>query len=533
MTEEKIPEYARVRSWELALVAVAALLALLLGFSRLGAPSLWHDEAVQVLVAKNIVETGHAVLPSGRPHPVAPVFNAILAAFIALFGDAESVVRAPSVLFGALNVALVYVLTRPLLGRATALLAAFALALSPWSLAWSRQARFYAAQQTFYLLTLCAAWRMMERRELRAVITYGIAALIAYLLGVGTSLHSVLFLGPVAAYALALKWGQSPFIWPCTAKRRDTHTQVHHQLNGDCPYLGGIALMTGIVGALTVISYWLTLPEHDATVVFGAARPEIVVGDPEQTSVLYYFSWLRRNLSSGFLLLAMVGFVLMLAREGRRGAYAALAFWVPILALSFVIAYRRHRFMYFAFPIYTMAFSYGLVMLIRFLPRARRSWLHALLAAMIVLFVVRLSFSAAALVGDSIEVARGGDTTLATRHPQYRKPALYVRDHRHEDTVVIADTYVTALYYLGRVDHWYPSKYLPWEAWEVGSEGLKTTDDLQAYMAEYPKGYFLAEWYRFQFFDEQKDDRAWVNAHMRRIEEACSEDVTVYAWGLK
>jgi hypothetical protein len=275
------------------------------------------------------------------------------------------------------------------------------------------------------------------------------------------------------------------------------------------------------------------LPSHDAQVVFSAIRPNVITSDPNKASPFYYFSWLYGNLGTGFFLLALLGFLLMLVREGRRGLFAACAFWAPVSALSFLLAYRDHRFMFFAFPLYTAAFSYALVVLTLCVLRAGRSWKHALLAAAILLFGVRLSMSAVALLRDSLEVARGADTTLATRHPQYRKPCLYVRDHLDADTVVLADTYVTALYYIGQVDNWYPSRYLPWESWEVGQEGLKTLHDLQTYVAEHPKGYFLAEWFRFLHFDVLAEDRAWVSAHMKRIEEASSGDVILYAWGME
>ena len=73
MTEIEAVDRKPITGWEMVLVAAAVVAALALGFANLGAPSLWHDEAVQVLVAKNIAETGHAVLPSGKPHPVAPL----------------------------------------------------------------------------------------------------------------------------------------------------------------------------------------------------------------------------------------------------------------------------------------------------------------------------------------------------------------------------------------------------------------------------------------------------------------------------
>jgi 4-amino-4-deoxy-L-arabinose transferase-like glycosyltransferase len=505
-SEIQNPKYA----WEMVCVSAALAIALMLGFSNLGAPSLWHDEAVQVLVAKSIAETGRALLPSGQPHPVAPVFNGGIAAFITLFGDSEAAVRAPSVVFAAVNVLLTYLLARPLLGRPTALVAAFALALSPWSVAWSRQARFYSAQQTFYLLTLWAGWRMMSREKVSAMIGYGVCALCAYLLGIGTSLHSLLFLGPIGAYALCMAAYQ---------KRLNSRWVV-------------FCALAALAGALTLLGYYLVLPARDAAVVFSAARPPVVMGDPEQTSRLYYVSWLYGNLGVGFFLLATLGFLLMIVREKSRGIFAALAFLIPLLLLSVLIGYRRHRFLLFAFPIYTMAFSYGIVVLTHYVLRADRTWRHVLLSVVIAIFGLRLGVSAISLVSDSIDVARGADTTLATRHPQYRKPCLYAREHLAPDVVVIADTYVTALYYVGRVDTWFPSRFMPWEAWEIGNEGLRTLEDLKEYMAQHPKGYFIAEWYRFEHFDAQKEERDWVNAHMRRIAEASSGDVTLYAWGI-
>ena len=486
------------------LVAVACALALGLGFSHLGGPSLWHDEAVQVMVAKSIAETGRPLLPSGEVHPVAPVYCAVLAAFIVLIGDAESVVRAPSVLFGALNVLLTFLVLRPLLGRAAAIVAAFGLALSPWSLAWSRQARFYALQQTLYLGAMWAAWRFASKDEAKKALAYSSLALVLYVLALGTALHSVIFVGTVAAYAF--------FMGVYEGRLKSRWTLM-------CAVLA-------MAGVLTLAVYALTLPLGDFKAVFVNSG----IG-PGLSS--FYLAWLDGNLSRGYFLLAMLGFVLMCVREGRRGLFAALAFWAPIAALSCLLAYHRHRFMYFAYPFYVAAYAYAAVQLLRFAATARRSWGRAVLAAIIAVFGARVALSTYRLTRDTLDVARGADTTLATRHPQWRKPCLYVRDHLDAGTVVITTTYMPTLYYVGRDDTWFPSLHLCWEVWETGLEGLKTAEELGPYMAEHPKGYFLAEWFRFLHFDAFKEDRAFVDAHMTRIDEASTGDVYLYAWGLE
>ncbi|MCL4694123.1 MAG: glycosyltransferase family 39 protein, partial [Candidatus Hydrogenedentes bacterium] len=130
-------------TWERVAVALAALAALLLGFSNLAAPSLWHDELIHVFVAKGIPDHGLPLLLGGTVFTEGTLYNYLLALQILLFGDGEFAVRAPSVVFNALNVLLTYGILRRLLGGPTAVVAAVALALSPWSIAWARQARFY------------------------------------------------------------------------------------------------------------------------------------------------------------------------------------------------------------------------------------------------------------------------------------------------------------------------------------------------------------------------------------------------------
>ncbi|HOT51247.1 MAG TPA: DUF2723 domain-containing protein, partial [Candidatus Hydrogenedentes bacterium] len=398
-----------------------------------------------------------------------------------------------------------------------ALLAAFAMAFSPWTVAWAREARFYTMQQTCYLLFVWAFWKGIQGTENQpqqsaaSSVPIAAAALGAYLAGLMVSLHSLLFLCVSGLFSAVMAAGE---------RRLRSRWTV-------------LAVATGLLAAGTLVFYRLTLPAHDASVVFSAASSNAHVYDPAQGRPMYYVGWLWDNLGSGFFLLAAAGTLLMIAREGRRGVYMALAFWGPLLVLSLALAYRRHRFLFFAFPFYTAAFSYAIAVAAPWIFRARcGSPGRKIAAAAAFLFIARVAWSGMLLAGDSLEAARGADTTLATRHPQFRTPCLYVRERLTPDTVVVADTYVSALYYIGRVDEWFPSARLPSERWEIGTEGLKTLDDLKAFVARHPKGYFIAEWYRFGFFPEQEADRAWVNEHMVRIEEASTGDVTLYAWGI-
>ncbi|GMV93543.1 MAG: hypothetical protein AMXMBFR82_33210 [Candidatus Hydrogenedentota bacterium] len=500
-------------TWERVAVALAALAALLLGFSNLAAPSLWHDELIHVFVAKGIPEHGLPLLLGGTVFTEGTLYNYLLALQILLFGDGEFSVRAPSVVFNAVNVLLTYVILRRLLGGPTAVVAAVGLALSPWSIAWARQARFYSLQQTFYLAMMYALWQTCEARGGKASIRWGATTVLAYLGGLLSGPHSVFFLGPAGAY-VGLR-----FLYERKLKSRWT----------------AMIAVVVIAGVLTLAGHFLTLPKAEFDAIFKEAQigqPPPNPRDWDQADPLYYFRFFTNNLSTGYFILAGIGVAWMTWREGRLGLYVALAILVPLLVLNFLIGYRRHRFVFFAYPFYVAAFAYAMVRLAAFLATWRRSWIRMAAAAVILVFALRLSVSTVRLVRDTLGVAGGADETLAVVHPEWRKPSHYVRDHL-DGAAVLCTTYITAKYYVGQVDNWYPSRVVVWEHIESGMEGLQTLDDLQAYVREHPKGYFIAEYRRFHHWPHLfAEDVAWVEANMKLIDEACGDDVFVYAWGM-
>ncbi len=501
------------RRWEMYALGGAVLLALALGGHRLAGAALWHDELVHLYVAKGILETGWPHLPSGHPYGSATAYNYLLAGTIALLGDGEAAVRAPSVLLSALNVVLVFLLVRRLAGPGTAVVTALLLAVSPWAVAWAREARFYALQQTLYLLLLWIVWSLFEEPSARSMLKKALAAAVVYVAGVLTALHSILFIAPLGLFAVGAG------LFDRTRRLRW--------------FLFVVALAVTV--AATMGCYYLTLPQADKLVVFKESglggQLDDRAADPQRHDRLFYFRYLWENFSVGFWVLSLLGTVWIIAREGRRGWYLALAFWAPVLVLTFGIGYRRYRFMYFAYPFYIALHAYAIVQLTRYVITARASWGRAALAIVIVAFGARLAWSQAGLISRTLVVANGSHETLANSHPQWREPCQYVRA-RLDGAAVLTTTYLTTLYYVGRADEWYPSREMIWEYIESGSMGLKDLSELQAFMAKHPRGYFLAEWRRFEGLRYVAEDVAWVQQHMRRIDEACSKDVTVYAWGM-
>lgn len=498
--------------WEWGLVCAASATAGTLGFANLGLPALWHDELIHVYAGKSILETGLPLLQGGAPYTGGPLHSYLLAGVIAVFGDSEVAVRAPTVCFAMVNVLITYLIARRLFGRATALTAAFLLATSPWTVAWSRQARFYTMNQTAYLAMMYAYWRLCESGAWKQWVRWGSGVMGGFVGGLASAPHGILFLGPIGAYA-----GLQAIV-ARTARSR---------------WVVVIAV-TLLAGLATLAVFYLSLPrqEHDAIFKEGQlldqpARPNI---DHDQADSLYYFRFFTNNLSRGYFVLAVCGFALMIIGEGRRGVFAATGFGAPVIVLNYLIGYRRHRFMFFAYPFFVIACAYALVRAAAFLVSARRSPWRLAAAVPVFVFLVRVGVSTVDLVEDSVWVARGEDVTLAVAHPQWRMPCAYVRAHA-EGTAVLTTSYLPVYHYVGRVDNWYPSRIVVWERVETGLHGLEGLSELRAFMAEHPKGYFIAEYRRFEHSHLLTEDVAWVRANMRRVDEACSGDITVYAWG--
>lgn len=133
------------------LFSLIILLSLVLRFFKLGSvpPSLYWDEASLGYNAYSVLKTGRdefgikfpldKFIAFGDYKPVGYIYATI--APIALFGLNEFAVRFPSALAGTLMVVLSFFLARKLLGNPNiALVSAFLLAISPWSLHLSRAA---------------------------------------------------------------------------------------------------------------------------------------------------------------------------------------------------------------------------------------------------------------------------------------------------------------------------------------------------------------------------------------------------------
>lgn len=173
-----VPEFSsRVRLWinefvyQYGLLILVTLLAAVLRFYKLGEWSFWGDELFSV---------------SGREDG----FNytlvrqslslALIQEVVSIHGISEWSARLVPALVGILSVPLLYWPVKKMFGPAVGLLSGLLLALSPWHLYWSQNARFYTALLLFYSLALLIFYLGLEadrpRYLLVSLLLLGLAA---------------------------------------------------------------------------------------------------------------------------------------------------------------------------------------------------------------------------------------------------------------------------------------------------------------------------------------------------------------------
>ena len=399
------------------------LLALALRLWRASAASLRGDEAFSVLFASRSLADLLGQLRAAEPHP--PLYYVGLHLWMRLAGDGELAVRLPSILAGALLVPLVYALARTWAPGAPAVLASLLVAVNPFLLWHSQDARMYTLLPAFAAASLGFATRALDSRSGRPIHYVGLVAasvltMYTHYAGVYVLLAENVAAGYVAARALGRRGDR-------------THPSAPSLVQAGGPWLASQAAVVALclpwwVYAREVLLgrnvVWLT--SLDLPTLLRQAWYAYSLGptvDPRAAPLL----------AAPFLPPLAIGLV-RLARS-RPGQVVALCLAVPLLA-AYVTSLRRPVFLdrYFVFvvPVYAVALAAGLAGL-----RARSRTLFAanLLAV--------LAVSASALAGYYL------DPRLA-KSPDWRGAGGYVVAHYRPGDVLVLNSPDPALAYYVR-----------------------------------------------------------------------------------
>lgn len=183
-----------VNRWWWPAIVVTTLLGLGIRLWEVTFHGAWFDEGYYAYLAATggPIEIVRAVLASP---PSAPLYALILDAWVAIFGDLDLAIRLPSVLAGTATIPATVWLVRELTGRrGQGLLAATLVAVSPFAVQLSQEARPYALGALTLTTALAAQWRWRHTARARDA---GIAVVLA-IVAVHVHYLSAVVLGLVA-----------------------------------------------------------------------------------------------------------------------------------------------------------------------------------------------------------------------------------------------------------------------------------------------------------------------------------------------
>lgn len=298
-------------------LAVVVVVAAMLRLTALGRQSLWFDEIDVVVRAqrpfREVLKTFTTAGENG------PFYNLLLALWIRVAGISEVAVRFPSAVAGTLSVPLLYLLGRRMAGSSVALLAAGLLAISPYHVWYSQEAKMYAL---IVLLALLSSVTLVEALERNRAVWWVAWAVVTTLMFY-THVVSILVFAAQALYVVLARRS-----WP---GRERGFLLAAAALT--LPYIPvGLWAFDVVSGRARSwqpdVSLWDVL--HVVIVKFAVFRADQAV---ERWAGLLY------------VVLAVCGAV-VLARRGERGRWWLLAgslALVPVVGL-FVVSLRQSVF---------------------------------------------------------------------------------------------------------------------------------------------------------------------------------------------
>lgn len=351
----------RRRQWPPWLIPVLIFaVALGLRLLNLGYHSLWFDEAMSAFwaarPASEIWRVGLALTEDKHP----PLYYLMLHGWTALFGASDAAVRALGVLLGALAVFPTYGIGLRLGDRRAAAIGALLLALNPFLIWYSQEARMFMPATTFVLFGLYGLLRLAEEAacpdpgaRVRGSGTVVLSVLLI-VVGFSAALYTYLF----SAFMLPVA-----FIWLILlgwqARRCGSAVRIL------APGMAALGLTVLLFLPLARAAWQVSGAEATGGRAFAG-----MAGAVWQLLGVYAVGWpgwpaaVMGLLTAGAAMLTLAGLFLPRNRAGHVPGGVLLAIWlgVPLLAGGLLLARDRTVFAesrYFIFLAPALCLAWG------------------------------------------------------------------------------------------------------------------------------------------------------------------------------
>lgn len=321
-------------------LALITLLAAALRFFKLGEWSFWIDEIFTINRAQAHYRNWELILANIPPaRNWIPLSVILTAQVLNLFGVSEWSARLVSAAIGIITIPILYFPMKKIFGYQVTLIALLLLAVSPWHIFWSQNARFYTSLMLFSTLALFAFYFGFEKDR----PIYFIAFYLLFYLALSERMIAI-FIVPVVAVYLVLLW------FPQLEKPRGYKSK--NILILSAPLITFIIYQLFLL--ITTGSYmFITDVDALAGPIDNPIRLLIIIvlsiGVPVTCFAFFSGIYLLRNIDRKYLFVFITGvlplFILLLANPFvftvERYVFFTLAFWLILASVGIKMIFLR------------------------------------------------------------------------------------------------------------------------------------------------------------------------------------------------
>jgi 4-amino-4-deoxy-L-arabinose transferase-like glycosyltransferase len=402
------------------LLSLITLLGAALRFYRLGAQSLWLDEVVTATAPSH--RSFQDLIAWTQNDNQMPIYNAITWA-LAPIGHGEAFLRLPSAIAGILTIPAIYWLGRTTFGKRVGLIAALLMAVMPFAIGYSQEARPYAFLMLFSTLQLVFAYRAVRAPAL--LNWAGLAG--TTLLNLYTHYMAIAATAGVCAFIVAVLLYRGTVAWRAKNDRRQLREWMLTSLAG---LATAMVVIVGYLPWARTLRNFLRRPDQGLGVFAGAAHS---VSPGDVLALLGSFDF------SGLVLVMLLIGVAVCVIELIQGRWlpAMLPLICLLLPLAAIVIVLRGgifviypRYLSFLFPTAVLLAAVGLeavVFAIAGWLSGRAAW-RPLPAAVTVVLIGLLLLQLSPQVVLAYETSKD----------DYRDAAAWIADHSPPGSTVLA-----------------------------------------------------------------------------------------------
>jgi mannosyltransferase len=307
------------------LLAVITLLAFVLRFYKLGEWSFWIDEIFntnRVQIHYGTIEAVIRNIPPARPW--LPLSLLLTSSALGILGISEWSARLVPCVIGVVTIPVLYFPIKRYLGVTVGLLATLLLAISPWHLYWSQNARFYTSLLLLCSLALFAFFHGIEQDSPGAILLFIVLSYLA-----ASERLLALFIAPIVLSYLFLLVIASPQRPPGLRKRNLL-----------------LLLLPGIALVLFELYQFIT-----TGISMLAYEGQFFVGQSNISPLRLLFAIVFR-IGVPWICLGFFGGLYQLVERTRIGLFVFLAAVVPIILLLMLapFSFTVDRYVFITLP---------------------------------------------------------------------------------------------------------------------------------------------------------------------------------------